>query len=219
METKDSTQHLETTKWKNQDPFLQKAALPLMTVFNKTPLSSLSPNWLLFGYDQAFPTPADSTEKYAKHYPDYIAQGLLSILFNRCLKDSQSLIADEHFENIPDIMHIKPGTSGITLDSIKELQTRQHYAPLVLTHYIVLISSCHLLNPNAANAFLKTLEEPVNPTFFILSTHKKDLLLDTIQSRTLNYYIKPSPFKPATLTDADKEKTTPLLFQDFLALS
>ena len=219
METKDSQQAQKTIQTQNQDSFLQKAALPLVTVFNNTPLSQLAPNWLLFASDQAFPIKTGSTEKNILHYPDFIAEELLNILFSRCLKAPNSLTADESYKNIPDIIHIKPTKSGITLDSIKELQQRKHYAPLVLTHYIVLISSCHLLNPNAANAFLKTLEEPINPTFFILSTHKKDLLLDTIQSRCLNYYIKPSPYKRDTLTDENKDTITPILFQEFLALS
>lgn len=48
---------------------------------------------------------------------------------------------------------------------------------------VVLIHPAESMNPNAANALLKTLEEPPARTLFILVTHQPQQLLPTIRSR------------------------------------
>lgn len=48
---------------------------------------------------------------------------------------------------------------------------------------IVIIEQADKMNPQAANALLKTLEEPMDGTVFLLLTDAPELLLDTIVSR------------------------------------
>ena len=48
---------------------------------------------------------------------------------------------------------------------------------------IAIILDIHTINEQAANAFLKMLEEPGPDTVFITLTRRKDLLLPTILSR------------------------------------
>ncbi|MBQ2952078.1 MAG: DNA polymerase III subunit delta' [Clostridia bacterium] len=48
---------------------------------------------------------------------------------------------------------------------------------------IVIIEQADRMNPQAANALLKTLEEPMDGTIFLLLTDAPELLLDTIVSR------------------------------------
>jgi DNA polymerase-3 subunit delta' len=50
---------------------------------------------------------------------------------------------------------------------------------------VFIIRRAEELNPSAANALLKTLEEPRQGTHFILLTARPDRLLDTIRSRTM----------------------------------
>jgi DNA polymerase III subunit delta' len=49
---------------------------------------------------------------------------------------------------------------------------------------VVIIDQAHLLNVQAANALLKSLEEPPEGTYFILLTHLADAVLPTIRSRS-----------------------------------
>jgi DNA polymerase-3 subunit delta' len=48
---------------------------------------------------------------------------------------------------------------------------------------VVVIEDAHLLNPQAANALLKSIEEPPAETYFILTANSKDQVLRTIRSR------------------------------------
>lgn len=49
---------------------------------------------------------------------------------------------------------------------------------------LVLINDAHKLNPQAANALLKVIEEPPEQTYFILITSQPGKILSTIRSRT-----------------------------------
>jgi DNA polymerase-3 subunit delta' len=49
---------------------------------------------------------------------------------------------------------------------------------------VVLIDDAHLLNPQAANALLKSIEEPPPNTYFILITPSQESVLKTIRSRS-----------------------------------
>lgn len=49
---------------------------------------------------------------------------------------------------------------------------------------VIIIDQAHLMNPQASNALLKTLEEPPQDVFFILTTTDVRLLMPTIRSRS-----------------------------------
>ena len=51
------------------------------------------------------------------------------------------------------------------------------------TYRIAIITDCETMRVQAANAFLKLLEEPGSQTVFVLTTSRLDLVLPTIQSR------------------------------------
>ena len=77
-------------------------------------------------------------------------------------------------------------TNTINLPQIKKLvQSRVGYPPHEGRALVFIIRRADELNVNAANALLKTLEEPPEKTHFILLTHRPHRLLDTIRSRTL----------------------------------
>jgi DNA polymerase-3 subunit delta' len=58
-------------------------------------------------------------------------------------------------------------------------------------HRVVVVDAIDDCNPSAANALLKTLEEPPPETTFLLVSHRPGLLLPTIRSRCLNLPLRP----------------------------
>ena len=87
--------------------------------------------------------------------------------------------------NHPDIFVIeKPeDKTGISIDQIRALMQRLEYRALEADVKFALIKDAELIHEEAANAFLKTLEEPRPGTVLILTTAVPDVLLSTIRSR------------------------------------
>jgi DNA polymerase-3 subunit delta' len=75
------------------------------------------------------------------------------------------------------------GTISLRIDSIRMLQNRISLSRNEANYKICLIERAELMNVNAANAFLKTLEEPPDDVVIILTTSKPEALLPTIISR------------------------------------
>lgn len=65
----------------------------------------------------------------------------------------------------------------------EELWPSLHYNPVEGRYQIVIMIDADLLRVEAANAFLKLLEEPGPRTIFILTSNRPDLMLPTILSR------------------------------------
>lgn len=77
-------------------------------------------------------------------------------------------------------------TSTINLPQIRKLvHSRIGFPPHEGRAIVFIIRRADELNIHAANALLKTLEEPPDRTHFILLTSRPNRLLDTIRSRTL----------------------------------
>ena len=82
----------------------------------------------------------------------------------------------------PDIIEID-AASNRGIDDIRDLRERVRYAPAQLHSKVYIIDEAHQITGAAANAFLKTLEEPPSHTRFILATTDPEELLPTIVSR------------------------------------
>ena len=87
--------------------------------------------------------------------------------------------------NHPDILVIeKPeDKTGISIGQIRMLMQRLEFRALEAKVKFALIKDAELIHEEAANAFLKTLEEPRPGTVLILTTAVPDVLLSTIRSR------------------------------------
>ncbi len=83
----------------------------------------------------------------------------------------------------PDLATIAPDGQNIKIEQIREMTGRLRYDPVVGRIKGVVIAQCDRLHDTAANALLKTLEEPPTATHFVLLTTQPETVLDTIRSR------------------------------------
>jgi DNA polymerase-3 subunit delta' len=85
----------------------------------------------------------------------------------------------------PDIMTIAPeaGSKIIKIEQIRTLGAFVSRSSHSGSHKIIVINHAHRLNGNAANALLKTLEEPTAATYLFLVTDLPGSLPATIRSR------------------------------------
>lgn len=84
--------------------------------------------------------------------------------------------------------------SEISVDQIRTLVlAHASYAPHEGRARVFIVRAADELSVSAANAMLKTLEEPRDKTHFILLTSRGDRLLNTIRSRTMPIRFAPLP--------------------------
>lgn len=98
-------------------------------------------------------------------------------------------------DNHPDIKYVVADNQTITIEQIREVSQFLATKSFRLPIKIVIVKDVELLCQEAANAFLKTLEEPPKNTLIILCAKHQDMLLPTIVSRCRKLYL---PFKPET---------------------
>lgn len=90
-----------------------------------------------------------------------------------------------HAHSHPDILVVTPeeGKKQIRIDDIRQVNHFLSQTPQISRCQVVLLSPADVLNPNAANALLKTLEEPAGNSFLLLETERFGSVLPTIRSR------------------------------------
>jgi DNA polymerase-3 subunit delta' len=89
--------------------------------------------------------------------------------------------------NHPDVLWLRPESKLrlITIDQIRELMQMVNLKPTVAQFKVGIIVAADRLTLQAANAFLKTLEEPPPKSILILLTTEPQRILETILSRCL----------------------------------
>jgi len=99
----------------------------------------------------------------------------------------------------PALLGGKSEATGISVEQIRTIVLpRLGFSPHEGRALVVLIRDADELTTSAANALLKTLEEPPPRTHFVLLTTRPGRLLDTIRSRTLPVRFGPLPLGPLT---------------------
>ncbi len=94
----------------------------------------------------------------------------------------------------PELIGGKKEASEISVEQVRRVVlTRVVYPPHEARHQVIILRGAEELSANAANALLKTLEEPRPRTHFVLLTSQPDVLLDTIRSRTMPVRFGPLP--------------------------
>lgn len=87
--------------------------------------------------------------------------------------------------NHPDLLLVEPdGRTSLTVDQARSTVARAALAPVEAERKVFLFEEAGLMNDEAANALLKTLEEPTPSTVFILVTDSEDDLPATVASRS-----------------------------------
>ncbi len=81
-----------------------------------------------------------------------------------------------------DVIEID-AASNTGVDDIRALREKVNYAPAQAEYKIYIIDEVHMLSTNAANALLKTLEEPPPRVIFVLATTEAHKVLPTTISR------------------------------------
>ncbi len=81
-----------------------------------------------------------------------------------------------------DVVEID-AASNRGIDDIRDLREKVNYAPNQARYKVYIIDEVHMLTKEAANALLKTLEEPPPHVIFILATTEAHKVLPTILSR------------------------------------
>jgi len=86
-----------------------------------------------------------------------------------------------------DIHWVRPESKSriITVDQMRDLMREMHLKPNEAQYKAAVIVAADRMGPQAANAFLKTLEEPPPRSILILLTTAPERILETIISRCL----------------------------------
>lgn len=91
----------------------------------------------------------------------------------------RKIAASQH----PDLHLVEPDGAFIKIDQIRDLQKELSFRPFEAQKKTCIIEAAERMNPAAANAFLKTLEEPPGNALLILLTTNIGSMLPTILSR------------------------------------
>lgn len=88
------------------------------------------------------------------------------------------------------------GATGIYLAAVQEIRSRASHRPAMGPRSVFVIGDAEKMvpqaaNPEAANAFLKVLEEPPEDTYVFLTSSRPGALLPTIRSRVLSLRVPP----------------------------
>ena len=99
------------------------------------------------------------------------------------------VVPDDLEINLPRALVLKPEEKAtITIEQMRELLVKTELKQT--EDLFVVIRPAEKLGLEAANAFLKTLEEPGDKVHFVLVTSRPSMLLPTILSRVMVYYLR-----------------------------
>lgn len=116
--------------------------------------------------------------------PQGIGKKLVAIEFARDLTDeTRSLDLTQSMAQTESLFFVSPDGASIKIEQVREalhfLSLARDGQPLVM-----IFDQAHLINPQAANALLKSVEEPPPGVHFIFLTPSPALMLQTIRSRS-----------------------------------
>jgi DNA polymerase-3 subunit delta' len=91
----------------------------------------------------------------------------------------------------PDLLWVKKDGTFIKIDQVRQIKERLKFRPFEARHRVVVVEGAHDLKEEAANAFLKILEEPPRQNVLILITMEPRMLLPTLVSRCCHIRFQP----------------------------
>lgn len=101
----------------------------------------------------------------------------------------------------PDVYTVEPESKSrkILTEQMRDLEEALHLKPQKSRYKIAIIHDADRMVSSAANAFLKTLEEPPDQTLLLLTTSLPEALLETISSRCIRLPIYSAEEPPQSL--------------------
>lgn len=128
----------------------------------------------------------------------------------------QALVADQKIKEVHELV----ADSKHTIEQIRNLKHKLSFSPQDYdTGRAVYLEEAQLLTPEAANAFLKSLEEPSGQTLFVLTAPNREQVLDTICSRCLEINLGNAPLSKLETTEIELKtimEQTPAKRLDYL---
>lgn len=94
-------------------------------------------------------------------------------------------------DNHPDMHLLQPAGSTIKIEQVRELQKQVQFKPYQARRQVFVVEKAEAMTVEAANCFLKTLEEPASQTVFLLLSDQPYALLPTILSRCQQFQFRP----------------------------
>ncbi|MCK5825737.1 MAG: DNA polymerase III subunit delta' [Desulfuromusa sp.] len=151
-----------------------------------------------------------SSQRVAHAYlfegPDGIGKRMMALAFARALLCQNHTGCGEcpaclkvASHNHPDIHLLEANSEALKIAQIRSLQQELSLRPLEGKYKVCLIDGAENFTAGAANALLKTLEEPRSGTLIVLLTNQPEKLLPTIRSRCQRLPFSPLP-KPQLAT-------------------
>jgi len=111
----------------------------------------------------------------------------------------------------PDVTRVEPQDGRIRIDQVRSLQRELSLSPYEGRWRICILSDFHYATTEAANALLKTLEEPPSRVIIILTTTDTSLLLPTIVSRCQVLALRAVSVQRVEQALLDREQVDPSL--------
>ena len=155
----------------------------------------------LFGFDDAAseavsPRLLEGPESYGDGQWDSASAEIGDVPCGHC-SQCQRIVDGIH----PDVRIIGVGTGDdegtnrrdIRIEQVRDIESFLNLTPYEGVCKVVIVDGAELMNTAAANALLKTLEEPPANSRLLLLTANEDALLPTIRSRCSALYLKPVP--------------------------
>ncbi|WP_193014371.1 MULTISPECIES: DNA polymerase III subunit delta' [Gammaproteobacteria] len=119
-------------------------------------------------------------------------QGLKSC--NEC-HSCRLMLAETH----PDwhILQSEKGKSSVGIEAVRKITEKLEHHAQQSGARVVWIKNVEALTEAAANALLKTLEEPPKNTYFLMNCQQPEVLLATLRSRCFCYHLSTPDIQPA----------------------
>jgi DNA polymerase-3 subunit delta' len=114
-----------------------------------------------------------------------------------CLKIENDTHADIHWARPESKSRV------ITVEQMRDLMQQIQLKPTEAEYKVAVIAGTDRLNPQAANAFLKTLEEPPAKSILILLSTEPSRILETILSRCLRLNFSGDGARPLDAAQAE----------------
>lgn len=118
--------------------------------------------------------------------------------------EKKSLFHKQFVENsFPNVIYLSGDNyTKIKIEDIRDLRSQLLKTTIINKERFIILDDVELFNANSLNALLKIIEEPTDTNSFILINNQTKNLIETIQSRSLNYKIMLTNQKRVNITDA-----------------